>query len=37
MPRRAPGLPIADPINGLLITGLILRATFQSWTTIRSA
>jgi len=31
------GLPIADPIIGLLITGLILRATYQSWTTIRRA
>jgi len=31
------GLPIADPIIGLLITGLILRATFQSWTTVRGA
>lgn len=31
------GLPIADPIIGLLITGLILRATYQSWSTIRSA
>jgi len=33
----AVGLPIADPIIGLLITGLILRATWQSWTTVRSA
>jgi cation diffusion facilitator family transporter len=31
------GLPIADPIIGLLITGLILRATYQSWATIRRA
>jgi cation diffusion facilitator family transporter len=31
------GLPVADPIIGLLITGLILRATYQSWTTIRRA
>jgi cation diffusion facilitator family transporter len=31
------GLPIADPIIGLLITGLILRAAYQSWTTIRRA
>ena len=31
------GLPIADPIIGLLITGLILRATWQSWTTVRRA
>ena len=33
----AVGMPIADPIIGLLITGLILRATWQSWTTIRRA
>ena len=33
----AVGLPIADPIIGLLIIGLILRATWQSWTTIRRA
>jgi cation diffusion facilitator family transporter len=31
------GLPIADSIIGLLITCLILRATYQSWTTIRHA
>lgn len=31
------GLPIADPIIGLLVTGLILRATYQSWVTIRRA
>jgi cation diffusion facilitator family transporter len=31
------GLPIADPIIGLVITCLILRATWQSWTTIRGA
>jgi cation diffusion facilitator family transporter len=31
------GLPIADPVIGLVITGLILRATWQSWTTIRHA
>jgi cation diffusion facilitator family transporter len=31
------GLPIADPIIGLVITALILRATWQSWTTIRRA
>lgn len=31
------GLPIADPIIGLLISGLILRATWESWTTVRSA
>jgi divalent metal cation (Fe/Co/Zn/Cd) transporter len=29
------GLPIADPIIGLLITVLILRATLESWGTIR--
>lgn len=29
------GLPIADPIIGLAITALILRATWQSWITIR--
>jgi cation diffusion facilitator family transporter len=33
----AVGLPVADPIIGLLITVLILRATWQSWTTVRSA
>lgn len=33
----ATGLKIADPIIGLIITGLILRATYQSWTTIRRA
>lgn len=33
----AVGLPIADPIIGLLITGLILRATWQSWITVRSS
>jgi cation diffusion facilitator family transporter len=31
------GLPIADPIIGLVITVLIVRATWQSWTTIRRA
>ena len=31
------GLPIADPVIGLLITGLILRATWESWTTVRHA
>ncbi len=31
------GLPIADPIIGLVITALILRATWQSWTTVRRA
>lgn len=30
------GVPIADPIMGLLITGLILRITWESWQTIRS-
>ena len=29
------GLPIADPIIGLAITGLILHSTWESWTTIR--
>lgn len=32
----AVGLPIADPIMGLLITGLILRITWESWHTIRT-
>jgi len=31
------GLPVADPIIGLVLTALILRATWQSWTTIRRA
>lgn len=31
------GLPIADPIIGLIITGLILQSTWQSWQTIRQA
>ncbi|HET8602865.1 MAG TPA: cation diffusion facilitator family transporter [Marmoricola sp.] len=31
----AVGLPIADPIIGLLITVLILHATWESWNTIR--
>lgn len=31
------GFPIADPVIGLLITALILRATWQSWITIRQA
>lgn len=31
------GLPIADPIIGLVITGLILQSTWQSWQTIRSS
>src|SRR5215210_401531 len=30
------GAPIADPIIGLLITGLILRITWQSWNTMRA-
>jgi cation diffusion facilitator family transporter len=29
------GAPIADPIIGLLITGLILRITWESWGTVR--
>jgi len=29
------GAPIADPIIGLLITGLILRITWESWRTVR--
>jgi cation diffusion facilitator family transporter len=33
----AAGLPIADPVIGLFITALILRATWESWTTVRSA
>lgn len=31
------GLPIADPVIGLLITALILRITWQSWGTMRGA
>lgn len=31
------GFPIADPIIGLVIVGLILRSTWQSWQTIRQA
>lgn len=31
------GRPVADPIIGLVITVLILRATWQSWTTVRHA
>jgi divalent metal cation (Fe/Co/Zn/Cd) transporter len=31
------GAPIADPIIGLVITAVILRITFDSWHTIRSA
>jgi cation diffusion facilitator family transporter len=29
------GAPVADPIVGLLITGLILRITWESWNTVR--
>lgn len=29
------GLPIADPIIGLVITGLILHSTWESWGTVR--
>jgi cation diffusion facilitator family transporter len=29
------GLPIADPLIGLAITGVILRITWQSWATVR--
>lgn len=29
------GLPIADPIIGLIITGLIFHSTWESWETIR--
>jgi cation diffusion facilitator family transporter len=29
------GAPVADPVIGLLITGLILRITWQSWNTVR--
>lgn len=29
------GLPVADPIIGLVITALILQSTWQSWQTIR--
>ncbi len=31
------GLQVADPIVGLLITVLIVRITWQSWTTIRNS
>jgi cation diffusion facilitator family transporter len=31
------GLPVADPIIGFVITGLILQSTWQSWRTIRSS
>jgi divalent metal cation (Fe/Co/Zn/Cd) transporter len=29
------GAPIADPVIGLVITGLILRITWESWNTVR--
>ena len=29
------GVPIADPIVGLVITALILQITWQSWNTVR--
>jgi divalent metal cation (Fe/Co/Zn/Cd) transporter len=29
------GLPIADPIIAIVITGVILRITWQSWVTVR--
>ena len=32
----AVGLSIADPIMGLVITGLILRITWESWHTVRA-
>jgi divalent metal cation (Fe/Co/Zn/Cd) transporter len=31
------GVPIADPIMGLVITALILRITWESWRTVRGA
>ncbi|GAA2145411.1 hypothetical protein GCM10009844_20070 [Nocardioides koreensis] len=31
------GFPIADPVIGLVITALILHATWESWQTIRHA
>jgi cation diffusion facilitator family transporter len=31
----AVGIPIADPIMGLVITGLILQITWESWATVR--
>jgi len=31
------GLPIADPIIGLIITLVILRITWDSWHTVREA
>ena len=33
----AVGFPIADPIIGLVIVGLILRSTWQSWQTIKES
>ena len=33
----AVGLPIADPLIGLVISGLILRSSWQSWLTIKSS
>jgi divalent metal cation (Fe/Co/Zn/Cd) transporter len=33
----AAGMPMADPIIGLLITALILKITFDSWRTVRAA
>jgi divalent metal cation (Fe/Co/Zn/Cd) transporter len=33
----AAGLPIADPLIGLAISGLILRSSWQSWLTIKSS
>ncbi|HEY5442750.1 MAG TPA: cation diffusion facilitator family transporter [Candidatus Saccharimonadales bacterium] len=32
----AAGFPVADPLIGLAISGLILRSSWQSWKTIRS-
>jgi cation diffusion facilitator family transporter len=31
------GLPLGDPVVGLLITGVILRITWQSWQTVRGS
>jgi cation diffusion facilitator family transporter len=33
----AVGVPIVDPIMGLVITGLILRITWESWRTVRGS
>jgi cation diffusion facilitator family transporter len=33
----AAGLPVADPLIGLVISGLILRSSWQSWTTIKTS